>query len=80
MIASPAGGMDEPARDARNEERVGDLELDGVVDRLLVFVEDGVELGRLGHGTGEAVEDEAAERGEAGASRGEFRGSRRSKR
>ena len=51
--------MDQTTSDTRDQERVGDLELDSVVDRLLALVEHRVELLGLGHGTGEAVKDEA---------------------
>ena len=53
--------MHQTTSDARNQEGVGDLELDGVVDRLLALDQHGVELLSLGHGTGEAVEDEAGD-------------------
>lgn len=59
MIAPPARGMDQTPRDPRDEQRVGDLELDRMIDRLFALCEHGVELGRLGDGAGEAVEDEA---------------------
>jgi hypothetical protein len=49
----------QPARNARNQERVGNLELDGVVDRLLALLQHRVELFGLGDGTRETVEDEA---------------------
>lgn len=51
--------MDKTAGDARDEEGVVDLELNGVVNLLLLGLKHGVELDGLGDGAGEAVEDEA---------------------
>lgn len=43
---------------SRNQECILDLQFQGVVDRLLGFLEHRVELGGLRDGTGEAVENE----------------------
>lgn len=51
--------MDEAARDARDEQRVVDLELDCVLQGQVALAEHGVETLGLGDGAGEAVEDEA---------------------
>lgn len=50
--------MDEAAGDARYEQLVRDLELDGVGEGLALGGEHVVEFFRLGDGAGEAVEDE----------------------
>jgi len=51
--------VDEAAGDAGDEEGVVDLKLDGVLELLVTGLEHGVEALGLGHGTGEAVEDES---------------------
>lgn len=53
--------MDEAAGDAGDEERVVDLELDGVLEGFALVGEHVVEFLGLGHGAGEAVEDEAGD-------------------
>ena len=53
--------MDEAARDARDEERVVDLEFNGVLQLLGARGEHAVEFLRLGDSAREAVEDKAAE-------------------
>lgn len=60
VVRPAAGRVDEPARYPGDEERVGDAELDGVLDPLgrEGRGEHRVELGRLGHGARETVEDE----------------------
>lgn len=53
--------MHETAGDAGDEQLVGDLELDGVLERLLLEVKHAVELLGLGNGARESVKDEAGE-------------------
>ena len=53
--------MHEPAGDARDQQLVVDLQLDGVLQLLPPLVEHGVELLGLRYGAGEAVEDEAGD-------------------
>lgn len=59
VVGTAGSGVDETARDARNKERVVDLELDGVLQGEVALAEHGVETLGLGNGAGEAVEDEA---------------------
>lgn len=60
LVIGPArGGVDETARDARHEEGIVDLELDGVLEGLVALAEHLVETLGLGDCAGEAVEDEA---------------------
>lgn len=58
VVRSSGSGVDESTGDSRDEERVGDLELDGVVDLLLLGLEHRVELLGLGDRSGESVKDE----------------------
>lgn len=51
--------MDQSTGDSGDEEGVGDLELDGVVDGLVLGLEHVSELLSLGNSSGEAVEDES---------------------
>jgi len=51
--------VDESTGDSRDEEGVGDLELDGMIDLLVLGSEHGSELLSLGNGSGESVEDES---------------------
>lgn len=51
--------MDESTGDSRDEEGVGNLELDGVVDLLVLGSEHGSELLSLRNGSGESIEDES---------------------
>ncbi len=51
--------MDKAAGDSGNEQRVGNLELDRMVDLLLARLQHRVELGRLGHRSWKSVQDEA---------------------
>jgi hypothetical protein len=50
--------VDESTSDSRNEESVGNSELDGVVQRSLGLSQHGIELGSLGHSSGESIKDE----------------------
>lgn len=59
VVAAPAGRVHEAACDARHEEGVVDLQLDGVLEGLVARLEHGVEGFGLGDSAGEAVEDEA---------------------
>jgi len=52
--------VDETARNSGNEERVGNLELDGMVQRLLLLGQHVVQLGGLANGSRESVKNEAA--------------------
>jgi hypothetical protein len=52
--------VNQTAGNTRDEERVVDLQLDGVLQRLLGGFEHAVELLSLGDCSWEAVEDEAA--------------------
>lgn len=58
VVRSSGSGVDESTGDSRDEERVGDLELDGVVDLLLLGLEHRVKLLGLGDRSGESVKDE----------------------
>lgn len=58
VIAAAGGGMHEATRDALDEERVINLQLNGVLERLIPLLEHGVETLGLGDGAREAVEDE----------------------
>ena len=51
--------MDETTGDTRHQERVVDLELDGMLERLLAHSEHVIELFGLGNGSRESIEDEA---------------------
>ena len=59
VVRAAARGVDEAAGDTRDEELVGDDELDDVVERLLALREHRVELLGLPDCAREAVEDEA---------------------
>lgn len=59
VVRAAGGGVHEAAGDARDEEVVVDLQLDGVLEGLLRRREHLVELFGLGDGAGEAVQDEA---------------------
>lgn len=59
MVASARGGVDESAGDSGDEEGVGDSELDGVVEGLVVGGQHAVELLGLSDGPRESVEDES---------------------
>lgn len=51
--------MDESTGDSRDEETIGNLELDSMVDLLVLGREHASELLSLGDGSGESVEDES---------------------
>lgn len=59
VVAPPAGRVNQPAGDARDEEVVVDFEFDGVVELLLLALEHVIELLSLGRGSRESIEDEA---------------------
>lgn len=59
MVTPTARGVDQSTSNSGDQQGVGDLELDSVVDSLFALGKHGIELGSLGDGTGEAVEDEA---------------------
>lgn len=59
VVGAARGRVHKTASDTADQEVVLDLELDGVLDRLLASVKHLVQLLRLNHGTGEAVQDEA---------------------
>ena len=59
VVGTTAGRVDQSSGDARNEEIVADLELDGVIDSLALGLQHVVELFGLYDGSREAVEDEA---------------------
>lgn len=59
VVRTAGGGVDETARDARDEQGVVDLELHRVLQGEVALAEHGVETLGLGNGAGEAVEDEA---------------------
>lgn len=61
VVAAARGRVHQPARDARDEQRVVDLQLHGVLELLVALLQHGVEALGLRHGTGEAVEDESAQ-------------------
>lgn len=52
-------GVDQPTGDSRDEESIGDLKLDGVVNGLVLLLEHRAKLLSLGDRSGEAVEDES---------------------
>lgn len=58
VVTPTARGVDQSTSDSGDQQGVGDLELDSVVDGLFAFGKHGVELGSLGDGTGETVKDE----------------------
>lgn len=60
VVAAARGGVDQTAGDARYEELVVNLELDGVLEGLVALAEHLVETLGLGDGAGETVKDEAA--------------------
>lgn len=62
VVRSSRSWVDQTTSDTRDEERVLDLELDGMVELLRLGVQHVVELLSLGCGSGEAVEDEARQR------------------
>jgi hypothetical protein len=68
VVGASAGGVDEAAGDAGNEELVLDLELDDVVEFLLTVCEHRVELLGLGDGAREAIKDEPGARKDASVS------------
>ena len=59
VVGAPAGGVDETAGDARDEELVGDGELDDRVERLFARGEHRVEFFGLRDRAREAVEHKA---------------------
>ena len=59
VVAAATGRVDEAARDAADQELVGDLQLDDVVKLLLALAEHLVELLGLRRRAREAIEDEA---------------------
>lgn len=59
MVTPTARGVDQSTSNSGDQQGVGDLELDSVVDSLFALGKHGIELGSLRDGTGEAVEDEA---------------------
>lgn len=59
VVRAAGGGVHETASDTGDEELVGDLELDGVLERLGLGLEHAVELDGLGNSAREAIEDEA---------------------
>jgi hypothetical protein len=61
VVGTAGGGVDQAASDASNEERVVDLELDGVLQRLVALLEHNVKTLGLGDGTGEAIQNETAQ-------------------
>lgn len=63
VVAAARGWVHQPARDTRHQQGVVDLQLHGVLKLLVALPQHLVEALGLGHGTGEAVEDESG-RGE----------------
>jgi len=61
VVRAAGSGVHETASDAGDKELVGDLELDGVLERLRLGLEHAVELDGLGDSAREAIEDEAGE-------------------
>jgi hypothetical protein len=59
VVRAAGGGVHKATGDTGNKKLVGDLELDGVLQRLVLGLEHAVELDGLGNGAREAVEDEA---------------------
>ena len=59
VVGTTAGRVDQSSGDARNEEIVADLELDGVIDSLALGLQHVVELFGLYDCSREAIEDEA---------------------
>lgn len=57
VIAAPGGRVNETAGDALDEERVVDLELDGVLQGLTPLLQHGIETLGLGDSAREAVEN-----------------------
>lgn len=60
VVCSAAGRVDQPARDARNEQRVVDLELHDRVQLLLALLEHAVEFLSLRYCPGEAIKNKAS--------------------
>jgi hypothetical protein len=61
LVVRPSrGGVNESTGDSRDEESVGNSELDGVVQRSLGLSQHGIELGSLGHSSGESIKDETS--------------------
>jgi hypothetical protein len=60
VVRAARGGVHETASDTGDKKLVGDLELDGVLERLRLGLEHAVELDSLGNSAREAIEDEAA--------------------
>jgi hypothetical protein len=54
--------VDQSASNTGNEQRVVDLELDGVLELLVALCEHGIETLSLGDSSGETIENEAAAR------------------
>jgi hypothetical protein len=59
VVRATGGGVHETASNTGDEELVGDLELDGVLQRLGLSLEHAVELDGLGNSAREAIENEA---------------------
>ena len=59
VVRAAGGGVHETASDTGDEKLVGDLELDGVLERLGLGLEHAVKLDSLGNSAREAIEDEA---------------------
>ena len=58
VVRAARGGVHETASDTGNEKLVGDLELDGVLERLGLGLQHAVELDSLGNSARETIEDE----------------------
>jgi len=59
VVRAARGGVHETTGDTGDKKLVGDLELDGVLQRLRLGLKHAVELDSLGNGAREAIKDEA---------------------
>lgn len=59
VVAAARGGVDQAASDTRDQERIVDLQLDGVLQGLVTLTQHCVEAFGLRNGTGESIEDES---------------------
>ena len=60
VVGAAGGRVDQTASDTGDEERVVNLQLNSMLERLLALLEHGVETLGLGDGSGETVKDETA--------------------
>lgn len=58
VVGSATGGVYQSTSDSGDEQSVRDPELDSVVNGLFLLFQHGIELGSLGNGSWETIENE----------------------